>query len=121
MIGSINSDLALTGEATIKIKLAKAANATIITGFNNYKIYEFGSGSGEKEITNTSDNGTTITFTDTDISTKQFYRVGFANSGGYLIDGSGTTAWNEGIIPVSMTITQGDKVVNITISQQNLN
>lgn len=89
-----------TGEAVVTITFAE--DITSATDYDSFDVFEFGEGEGSKADATLSQDGLTITFTDEDISSHDFYRIGLYDDQSERI---GETAWNEGIIPVSMTIT----------------
>lgn len=93
----------LSGSATVSITMTKAFSD--IT-YNSYNVYEFGNGDGEKTVSEIS--GDTITFTDDDVSTHDFYRVGLFDSNNNRV---GQTAWNAGFYPKSIKFTLSDGTV----------
>ena len=101
-----------TGEATVAITFAK--DITSVAGYDSFDVYEFGEGQGAKADATLSQDKLTVTFTDSDISNHEFYRIGLFDSNN---DHLGQTAWDAGIIPVSMTITVGGETETYEIDE----
>jgi hypothetical protein len=88
-----------TGSATVAFKMSKAFDSV---EYDTFDVMEFGTTDGEQGTkADAAISGDTITFTDDNISTHNFYRVGlFLNS-----QRVGQTAWDAGFKPIKVTVT----------------
>lgn len=88
-----------TGSATVAIKMAKAFESV---EYDTFDIMEFDTASGEQGTkADAAISGDTITFTDENIVTHKFYRIGLLLSGQRV----GQTAWDAGFKPIKVTVT----------------
>lgn len=94
----------LSGSGSVEITFAKAI-ATV--SYDAVAVVEFGEGSGIKE--DATIDGSKITFTDSDLSTMDFFAVQFTDSGATQIPGADFI--DEGVIPSHIKITQSSDVV----------
>lgn len=94
-----NGEWGFTGSATVAIKMSKAFDSV---EYDTFDIMEFNNDEGEQGAkVDAAISGDTIKFTDDNISTHSFYRIGlFLNS-----QRVGQTAWDAGFKPIKITIT----------------
>lgn len=88
-----------TGSATVAIKMAKAFDSV---EYDTFDIMEFDIGEGEQGTkADAAISGDTITFTDDNIVTHTFYRIGLFLKSQRV----GQTAWDAGFKPIKVTVT----------------
>lgn len=102
-----------TGSATVAIKMAKAFDSV---EYNTFDIMEFDTGEGEQGTkTDAAISGDTITFTDDNITTHSFYRIGlFLNS-----NRVGQAAWDAGFKPIKVTVTVDETPHEYDVTSNN--
>lgn len=97
----------LTGVATVDISMSKNFNEV---PYDSYDIREFfaDNKSGEKEKLDITITDNIITFTDEDVSTHMWYRIGLFDETGARV---GQKAWDDGFHPTSIKFTLEDGAV----------